>query len=130
MYTFFILERPNEPFNIQLDGFNNTFATFSWSSNTSGLYLKSLTYNITIQSTNESSRYFEDIKTTQLTIDGLSPLTKYDFLIQARNRYWTFSDNVMFSFETPGKNISSYCLLKSNFVNWGHFFTFFDNKIA
>ena len=97
------LEKPNNPLNIQLDGFNNTFATFSWLSNTSGLYLKSLTYNITIQSTNESPRYFDNIKTTHLTTDGLSPLTKYDLRIQARNRYWTFSDTVMFPFETPGK---------------------------
>ena len=102
-----ILEDTNVTYDITFldyDNFGN--ATFSWKSNTTGLFLKEHVFNISIVTTNGTiAQQVHNIKNEKVECSGLEQYTNYTFIIQSKNKYTYSKQPIEFKFLTYGENL-------------------------
>ena len=83
--------------------------TFSWKSNTTGLYLKQLFYNITIYSQDDGSIVQQldafDKESIDANVSAFRQFTNYTLVIQSRNKYTYSLQTTSITFLRKGKSI-------------------------
>ena len=99
-----ILEDRNVAYNVTLLDYDNFGkATFSWNSNTTGLFLKDHVFNISIVTTNGTIvQQIHNIKNKEFECSALEKYTNFTFTIQSKNKY-TFSNPLQYKFMTYGE---------------------------
>ena len=106
--TFFTFsEYPHPAFNLTMAYKNRSTITFTWQSNTTGLYLKQLFYNITIYSQDDDSiiQQRDAFDKESIYISGLSQLNNYTVVLQSRNKYTYSLQTTNTTFLRKGKSI-------------------------